>query len=41
MSAVLLGDPLVELRCAGEGFGWHDNQGREWYQSDGRWHASV
>jgi hypothetical protein len=34
-----LNAPYTELRCAGLGYGWHDNTGREWRQVDGRWVA--
>lgn len=42
MSPQLISDPLIEIRCAGLGFGWHDKSGREWKQDNvGRWHVTV
>lgn len=37
MTASLAIGRYVELRCAGEGFGWHDKTGKEWRFVDGRW----
>jgi hypothetical protein len=37
MSAALLAPSLIELRCAGEGFGWHDNYGCVWVKTGARW----
>lgn len=34
----LISDPLIEIRCAGLGFGWHSKDGKEWRQNEnGRW----
>lgn len=38
LCADLISLPLIEIRCAGLGFGWHDAKANEWQQMEnGRW----
>ncbi len=38
MRPELISKPLLEIRCAGLGFGWHDASGNEWRQTEiGTW----